>query len=204
MPGKNIKVKGAPDGGETKPRKEAEHDAGTQAEAPQPTEDVQDNTAEKTDAANAVEEADWRDRYLRLAADVENSRKRMKREMANRHEAGVARALIEVLPVLDSFDRSLEAHSAGQDAETWREGFVKIHRQLRGALEKLGMVPVAARQGEDVDPNIHEVMIVQPSDEVEAGKILQTFQVGYKLKERLLRPAKVIVVAQPQTDEPQE
>ncbi|MDP8222453.1 MAG: nucleotide exchange factor GrpE [Candidatus Lernaella stagnicola] len=151
----------------------------------------------------AGDPGDWQARYIRLAADMDNFRKRTERELASRHEAGLARAVMEFLPVLDSLDRSLESAPAGQD-EAWRTGVEKIHQQFLEALTRIGVQPISAEGGSALDPRIHEVLATQPSTDIEAEKILQTFQVGYTLNERLLRPAKVIVAVAPPDNQSQE
>jgi molecular chaperone GrpE len=131
----------------------------------------------------------------RLAAEFENYKKRTAREIQYVQDRGAARVMEAVLPVLDSFDLSLATEPAGQDAVAWRTGLEKINRQLIEALEKLGLHKIAAQTGDALDPQIHEVMFTQPSADWPPDRVLQVFQTGYKLKDRLLRPAKVVVSA---------
>jgi molecular chaperone GrpE len=134
-----------------------------------------------------------RDEYLdalrRLKAEFENSRKRQERERARILETASERLVAELLPVLDNLDRALEA---GGDIH---EGVQAIRDQLVAALGKEGLLPVAS-DGQPFDPNVHEAVMSQPSDEYEEGTILQTFQRGYLFNGKPIRPAQVVVAKQ--------
>jgi molecular chaperone GrpE len=134
-----------------------------------------------------------RDEYLdalrRLKAEFENSRKRQERERVRILESASERLMIELLPVLDNLDRALEAEG------DIREGVRATRDQLADVLSKEGLLPVAS-DGQPFDPNVHEAVMGQPSDEHEEGTILQTFERGYLLKGKPIRPAKVVVAKQ--------
>ena len=134
-----------------------------------------------------------RDEYLdalrRLKAEFENSRKRQERERARILETASERLVVELLPVLDNLDRALEAEG------DIHEGVRAIRDQLVTVLGKEGLLPVAS-DGQHFDPNVHEAVMSQPSEEHEEGTILQTFQRGYLLSGKPIRPAKVIVAKQ--------
>ena len=134
-----------------------------------------------------------RDEYLdalrRLKAEFENSRKRQERERARILETASERLVVELLPVLDNLDRALEAEG------DIHEGVRAIRDQLVTLLGKEGLLPVAS-DGQHFDPNVHEAVMSQPSEEHEEGTILQTFQRGYLLSGKPIRPAKVIVAKQ--------
>jgi molecular chaperone GrpE len=125
----------------------------------------------------------------RLAAEFENYKKRAAKEMRVMREMGMAQVLEVLLPVLDSFDQSLAASPENSDAKTWRDGVEQINRQLRNTLEKLGLTVVQPQKGDALDPHQHEVLMAMPTGEVEANHIVSVWMVGYKFKERLLRPA---------------
>ena len=131
-----------------------------------------------------------RDEYLnalrRLKAEFENSRKRQEREKARILQTASERLVLELLPVLDNLERALEA---GGDL---REGVRATRDQLADVLGKEGLLPVAS-DGQPFDPTVHEAVMSQPSDEHEEGTILQTFQRGYLLNGKSIRPAKVVV-----------
>ena len=133
------------------------------------------------------------DRLARLQAEFENARKRGVREQHEFREFAVADAIKALLPVLDSFDRALQVAPAQTDL---RSGVELIHKQLHDALQKLGVSPVPAK-GEQFDPHVHEAVEMVDTATAEDHVILEELQRGYKLKERLLRPAMVRVARNP-------
>ena len=134
-----------------------------------------------------------RDQYLdalqRLKAEFENSRKRQERERVRVLSMASERLVQELLPVLDNLDRALEA---GGDI---REGVQATRDQLAEVLGDEGLLPVAS-DGQLFDPNVHEAVMGQVSDEHEEGTIIQTFQRGYLLNGKPIRTAKVVVAKQ--------
>ena len=134
-----------------------------------------------------------RDQYLdalrRLKAEFENSRKRQERDRARILSMASERLVQELLPVLDNLDRALEA---GGDI---REGVQATREQLAAVLAEEGLLPVAS-DGQPFDPNVHDAVMGQPSEEHEEGTIIQTFQRGYVLNGKPIRPAKVVVAQQ--------
>lgn len=134
-----------------------------------------------------------RDQYLdalrRLKAEFENSRKRQERERSRIFSMASERLVQELLPVLDNLDRALEA---GGDI---REGVQATREQLAEVLAEEGLLPVAS-DGQPFDPNVHDAVMGQPSEEHEDGTIIQTFQRGYLLNGKPIRPAKVVVAKQ--------
>jgi molecular chaperone GrpE len=134
-----------------------------------------------------------RDQYLdalrRLKAEFENSRKRQERERVRILSMASERLVQELLPVLDNLDRALEA---GGDI---REGVQATREQLAEVLAEEGLLPVAS-DGQPFDPNVHDAVMGQPSEEHEDGTIIQTFQRGYLLNGKPIRPAKVVVAKQ--------
>ena len=144
--------------------------------------------AEELEAARQ-ERDEYLDALRRLKAEFENSRKRQERERTRILETASERLVAELLPVLDNLDRALEAEG------DIHEGVQAIRDQLVAALGKEGLLPVAS-DGQPFDPNVHEAVMSQPSDEYEEGTILQTFQRGYLLNGKPIRPAKVVVAKQ--------
>lgn len=134
------------------------------------------------------------DRYLRAAAEVENIRKRAARDVENAHKFALEGFGRELLGVRDSLEMGLAVESA--DADSLREGSKATLKLLTTALERFGIVEVDP-EGEPFDPELHEAMTMQPSAEVEPGSVLTVIQKGYTLNGRLLRPARVIVAAEP-------
>lgn len=134
------------------------------------------------------------DRMARMQAEFDNARKRASREQQEFRDFALADALKTMLPVLDSFDRALQA--SGDEKSEFRSGVELIYRQLQDALAKLGLRAIPAK-GEAFDPRFHEAIATVDTEEVEDHHIVEELQRGYKLKERLLRPAMVKVARAP-------
>ncbi len=134
-----------------------------------------------------------RDEYLdalrRLKAEFENWRKRQEREHAHLVQLASERLVRELLPVLDNLERALETEG------DIREGVRATYEQLVAILGREGLTPVFS-DGQSFDPEVHEAVMSQPSEEQEEGTILQTFERGYLLKGKPIRPAKVVVARQ--------
>ena len=153
------------------------------------------------EAAEAPDElatvARERDEYLdalqRLQAEFANYKKRVARDQ----EALVARAherlVRELLPIVDDLERALEAASAHEEAKL-EEGVRLVHRALSDLLAKEGLVEVETNG--KFDPHVHEALLSQPSD-AEEGSVIEVLQKGYRLGDRVLRPARVVVAAPP-------
>jgi molecular chaperone GrpE len=130
------------------------------------------------------------DRLARLQAEFENARKRAVREQQEFREFALADALKTLLPILDSFERALQSAPPGKSE--FRSGIEHIHRQLQDALQKLGLRPIPAK-GEPFDPHLHEAVEMVDTSDARDHEVLEELQSGYKLKDRLLRPAMVKV-----------
>jgi molecular chaperone GrpE len=130
------------------------------------------------------------DSYLRLAADFDNYRKRVARDQADLARRANERLLNELLPVIDDLERALEAAAAHEEA-TLEEGVRLVHRSLSGLLERHGLSEIEAEG--PFDPHVHEALLTQPAEGAEQGSVVQVLQKGYRLGDRVLRPARVIV-----------
>jgi molecular chaperone GrpE len=134
-----------------------------------------------------------RDEYLadlqRVAADFENYRKRVARDQENLVARAHERLVKELLPVLDDLERALEAAAEHEEAKL-EEGVRLVHRELEEALAKEGLVEIETNG--KFDPHKHEALLTQPSDEDE-GAIIEVLQKGYRLGDRVLRPARVVI-----------
>jgi len=140
------------------------------------------------------ERAAYLDRAARLQAEFENYRKRAAKEQQDFRDYALAEALKSLLPVLDSLDGALKTNAASLD--DLRAGVELIDKQFHDALAKLGVQPVPA-EGEPFDPNVHQAIQMVDTDEAADNQVLDELQRGYKLKERLLRPAMVRVARNP-------
>ena len=136
--------------------------------------------------ATRRERDDYLEALRRLKAEFENARKRQERERARILETASERLVLELLPVLDNLDRALEVEG------DIREGVRATRDGLADALGREGLLPVAS-DGQPFDPIVHEAVMGQPSEDHEEGTILQTFEKGYLLNGKPIRPAKVVV-----------
>jgi molecular chaperone GrpE len=147
-----------------------------------------------SERAVAEEVADERDKYLELAqrtqADFDNYRKRMARENAAAQDRGVAKLAKELLPALDHLEHALKAAEGHADVV---KGFALVRDEIVAALGRAGIQPFSP-QGDRFDPNEHEAMTTQPSEDAESGTVLEVYQQGYRLNGAVLRPARVVVV----------
>ena len=141
-----------------------------------------------------AERAAYLDRAARIQAEFENFRKRSDKQQLEYREYALADAVKTLLPILDSLDRALNTKAAS--LEDFHAGVELIDKQFHDALAKLGVQPVAA-EGEPFDPNLHQAIQMVDTDEVEDNHVIDELQRGYKLKERLLRPAMVRVARHP-------
>lgn len=147
--------------------------------------------------ALAQEKAALYDQLLRRQAEFENYRKRVERERTDAHHKARADVLVELLPVLDNFERALASlQGSGADAASLRHGVELIHRQFKDALTKFGLQPVEAL-GQTFDPHLHEAVTIEATDEHKENTVIEEFERGYKLGDKLLRPAKVKVASSP-------
>lgn len=137
-----------------------------------------------------TERDQYLDRLARLQAEFDNFRKRNAREQQDYRDYAVADAVRLFLPILDSLDRA--SKSDALDLEQIRSGIELIDRQFHDALAKLGVQPIAA-EGQLFDPNLHQAIQMEDTDEAPDNTVIGELQRGYRIKDRLLRPAMVRV-----------
>jgi molecular chaperone GrpE len=133
------------------------------------------------------------DRMARMQAEFDNARKRAAKEQQDYRDYALADTIKTLLPVLDSFDRALKS---SPEKSEFHVGVELIQKQLQDALAKLGVQAVAAK-GQQFDPRLHEAIEMVDTEEAKDHEVLDELQRGYKLKERLLRPAMVRVARNP-------
>ena len=181
---------------------QAEADAAV-ADAPEQPEVVEEQANEPvlTDLEKAqAEAADMKSRYLRSVADMENYRKRIGREKQDIIRSAAAGVIESLLPVLDNMKLGLQAANNHPEAKDVTIGFKMVDDQLKKTLSEQGLEELIP-DGETFDPNLHECIAHQPSDEVDEDKVIQTVRAGYRLNERLIRAANVIVSSGPQAED---
>jgi molecular chaperone GrpE len=160
-------------------------DEGSESEAPTPVDQLASVAAE-------------RDEYLALAqrvqADFDNYRKRALRDqerlVAHAHE----RLVRELLPILDDLERALEAAERHEEAQLV-DGVELVQKSLRAALAKEGLTEIDTSG--QFDPHVHEALLTQPAEDADPGSVLDVVQRGYRLGDKVVRPARVIVAAEP-------
>jgi molecular chaperone GrpE len=139
------------------------------------------------------EKEEYYDRLLRLTAEFENYKKRTRREFDDFRRYAAENVIQRLLPILDNFERALLSAPEGAD-DGFRAGIEIIHKQLRETLAKAGLSPMEP-VGRKFDPNLHEALMPVQSDEHEEGIVVEEFQQGYTLLDKVIRHAKVSVSA---------
>jgi molecular chaperone GrpE len=155
--------------------------SGPETAQPQPESELEKVKAER---------AAYLDRAARLQAEFDNFRKRQAREQQDFRDYAIADAIKTLLPILDSLDRALKTNAAS--LEDFRSGIELIDKQFHDALSKLGVEPLEA-EGQPFDPNVHQAIQMVDTNQAQDNHIIDELQRGYKLKDRLLRPAMVRV-----------
>jgi molecular chaperone GrpE len=175
--------------------------AGRQPVSEQPVSDEQPEAAPEEAAAHeaagdaaAAEQPDYKDKWLRAEAELDNVRKRARRDVGVAETRGIGRLARELLPALDNFERALAAAEAQPENRDHHltDGIRLVQSELLGALARVGIEPDSPK-GERFDPHRHEAVAQQPVDGAEAGTIVEVYSAGYTYGDDVLRPAKVVV-----------
>jgi len=153
--------------------------------------DAPKDTIEERLAALEAEKDEYLNDLKRVAAEFENYRKRVTRDQERLVARAHERLVKELLPVLDDLERALAAAEEHEEAKL-EEGVRLVHRELKAALDREGLAQIETDGS--FDPHVHEALLTQPS-EAEEGSVLEVLQKGYKLGDRVLRPARVVVAA---------
>ncbi|HEY3294940.1 MAG TPA: nucleotide exchange factor GrpE [bacterium] len=152
-----------------------------------------DNGAAELEVAKA-EAADWRDKYLRKLAEFDNFRKRSRQELSSVRDLVGEELIVSLLPAIDDFDRLLQNPSISE--EQYRRAVDMIYGKLRSYLDARGITKFEC-VGQPFDPALHDAMLMQPTPDFPAGTVLAVMTPGYKLGDRVIRHAQVIVSAEP-------
>lgn len=144
-----------------------------------------------------MEAAQWKDAAHRAAAELDNFRKRTARDLQETVKYANAGLLESLLPVLDNFDYGMAAAKAESEGSNLYVGLSMVLRQIQDFLKDNGVEEISA-VGMPFDPNLHEAVSQQPSGTVAEGTVISQTRRGYKLRDRLLRPASVIVSSSPE------
>jgi molecular chaperone GrpE len=140
------------------------------------------------------EEPDYKDKWLRAVAELDNVRKRARRDVGAAESRGIFKLARELLPALDNFERALAAAEAQPENRDHHltDGIRLVQSELLGALARVGIEPDSPK-GQRFDPHRHEAVAQQPVDGAEAGTIVEVYSAGYTYGDDVLRPAKVVV-----------
>ncbi len=162
------------------------------------TEQLQAKIAELEEqlAQARAEAEDYRERWLRVLADYQNYRKRVMQERKEAYDEGKKEAVLALLPVLDNLERALASLREGADLSAYRQGMELIVRLFQESLRRLDVEPIPA-EGQRFDPYYHEAFERVEREEVEEGTIVGEIERGYRMGERVIRPAKVRVAVKP-------
>ncbi len=148
--------------------------------------------------SSAAEVSQLKDQLLRLQADFENFRRRSLKEREEAFQYGHENLVKELLPTVDNLERAIESArgSGSGDLQGLLQGVELVLRELRGVFEKHGVAEVEA-DGKPFDPSVHEAMAQLPDGSVAPGTVVQVYEKGYRLRDRLLRPSRVVVSRAP-------
>ena len=137
--------------------------------------------------------------YMRIAADFENFRKRVQRDKEDMEQQIKCSVINELLPVVDNFERARSQIKPQTDQETnIHKSYQSVYKQLVDCLKRVGVAPMRS-EGQEFDPNLHEAVMRQPTDEYPEGTVMEELQRGYKLGDRVLRHALVKVAVVPES-----
>jgi molecular chaperone GrpE len=180
---------------ETTNMDQAEHDSQAPTGLAEAPPDLSPGEIEELKSRAAKADENW-DRLLRLTADFDNYKKRAARERQEAISFANENLLSKLLPVLDSFEMALAAASHDPAAKSLQAGISMVSNQLKSTLAEAGLEEIDAN-GKPFDPNLHEAVSQQESTDVPDGQVLRQTRKGYKFRNRLLRPAGVIVAKMP-------
>lgn len=176
------------------PEDEVKKEAGSAEATETPEEDnapEAENTEEKAEEKTEEKVDDGNEKYVRLMAEFQNYKKRVAKEKNDIREYATEKLVMELLPVLDNFERALAA-SAEDDPAGYAKGMELIFTQMVTELQKSGLAEVEA-EGQDFDPTKHNAVMTEENEEMESGKVSKVLQKGYALNDKVIRPSMVAV-----------
>ncbi len=154
-------------------------------------------------AALEAENSDLKEQYLRKQADFDNFRKRMQREKEEAAKYANKDLMLDILPVIDDFERAIKSAEESRDFDAFHDGVKLIEKQFTGMLErKWGLKRIDA-EGQEFDPQCHEAVAAEPDPNIDTSVVLEDFQKGYYLHDRVLRSS-MVKVAVPQQNSDSE
>ena len=188
-----TKAEGSPKDSASSENESSESKADSESKGEAKSEEKKEKSPEERIAELEKENADLKDQLLRRAADFDNYRKRMLQEKQDAFDYGNANLLKDLLDSLDNFDRTLDAAKDAKDAKSIADGIRMINKSLVSMLENKYNLVAFGKEGDDFDPDLHEAIGMQQGD-VKKEQLAAVYLKGYKLKEKVIRHAKVMVV----------
>ena len=176
------------------PEEEVKKETGSAETSETPEEDTApeaEKTEEKAEEKTDEKADDGNEKYVRLMAEFQNYKKRVTKEKNDIREYATEKLVMELLPVLDNFERALAA-SAEDDPAGYAKGMELIFTQMVTELQKSGLAEVEA-EGQDFDPTKHNAVMTEENEELESGKVSKVLQKGYTLNDKVIRPSMVAV-----------
>lgn len=176
------------------PEDEVKKETGSAETSETPEEDnapEAEKTEEKAEEKTEEKADDGNEKYVRLMAEFQNYKKRVAKEKNDIREYATEKLVMELLPVLDNFERALAA-SAEDDPAGYAKGMELIFTQMVTELQKSGLAEVEA-EGQDFDPTKHNAVMTEENEELESGKVSRVLQKGYALNDKVIRPSMVAV-----------
>jgi molecular chaperone GrpE len=166
-----------------------------EADIAEPTEETleQEPTLEQLLQEAQAQAQEYLNDLQRERAAFQNYKKRQENERAKMYQVAQSNLLLQILPVLDDFERALENIPEQAAEQEWLQGISLIQRQLQGVLQAAGVLSIEAEPGQDFDPFFHEAVTYEENDEYQQSQIIAQVQQGYQLGERVLRPSMVRV-----------
>lgn len=161
-------------------------------ETPAETAGSSEDPVEKALAEERAKYEEMKDRFLRSQADFDNYRKRMQKEREEMAKYASRTLLEKLLPAIDNLERAIDSSKQSESFEMLAQGVEMVYRQIMDALREEGAVPLET-VGKPFDPHFHQAVMQEESDQYESGIVIEEFQKGYMLKDKLIRPAMVKV-----------
>ncbi|MFC7783218.1 nucleotide exchange factor GrpE [Rossellomorea sp. GCM10028870] len=174
--------------------KEEKSEAVEEVFAEEPQVEVVTEEEHESDELSQLEEKlnESENRYLRLRADFDNFRRRVNVENEAKEKYRAQGLITELLPALDNFERALNIEADNDQTKTLLQGMEMVHRSIVEALKKEGVEPIEA-VGQQFDPHLHQAVMQTEEENVDSNVVVEEFQKGYKLKDRVIRPSMVKV-----------
>ncbi len=164
-----------------------------------PITDSEEVNIDETDKVSQLEKqvSELNDRFLRSAAEFDNYKKRTDAEKSDFFAYANEKLILDLLPVLDDFERALKSYNEKHNAESFKKGVQLVYEKFKKTLEKLGLKEIKST-GKEFDVNLHEAIMQQPDAKAAPNTILDTAEKGYHLKDKVIRHSKVVVSTKPE------